>query len=164
MTMTANLMENVMPFRPTPRLLPLRALLAASLATLLWTTGCTTTYRADVPLYKQLGGPDNIRAFTGKALTRVAADPVAGRSFKGIKMLFLIDSVGNYICKVADGPCEYDGQDMKKSHADLNLGGSEFDVLVQTLREEMDAAGVSNGAKNELLRRLAPSRSEMVTH
>jgi hemoglobin len=157
-------MENVMPLRPAPRLLPLRALLAASLATLLWTTGCSTTYQADVPLYKQLGGPDNIRAFTGKALTRVAADPVAGRSFKGIKIPFLIDSVGNYICKVADGPCVYEGQDMHKSHADLNLGGSEFDVLVQTLREEMDAAGVPNGAKNELLRRLAPSRREMVTH
>lgn len=152
-----------MPIRPAPRLLSLHTLLAAALATSLW-TGCSTTYRADVPLYQQLGGPDAIKAFTAKALNRVAADPQAGRSFQGIKMPFLTASVGNYICKVADGPCEYEGQDMQKSHADLNLGGSEFDVLVQTLREEMDAAGVPNGAKNELLRRLAPSRREMVTH
>lgn len=152
-----------MPLRPTPRLLSMRTLLAAALATLLW-AGCATTYRSNAPLYQQLGGEETIKTFTGKALSRVAADPVLGRSFKGIKMPFLIDSVANYICKVADGPCVYEGQDMKKSHADLDLGGSEFDTLVQTLREEMDAAGVPNGAKNELLRRLAPSRREMVTH
>ena len=152
-----------MPLRPAPRLLSLQTLLAAALATLLW-TGCTTTHQAQAPLYQQLGGVDNIKSFTTKALNRVAADPKAGRSFQGIKMPFLTESVGNYLCKVADGPCEYEGQDMKKSHADLNLGGSEFDVLVQTLREEMDAAGVPNGAKNELLRRLGPSRREIVTH
>lgn len=152
-----------MPPRPAPRLLSLHTLLTAALATLLW-TGCTTTYRGDVPLYQQLGGEANIRAFTTKALNRVAADPVRGRSFKGIKMPFLTESVSSYICKVADGPCVYEGQDMHKSHADLNLGGSEFDILVQTLREEMDAAGVPNGAKNELLRRLGPSRKDIVTH
>lgn len=149
--------------RPAPRLLSLHTLLAAALVTLLW-TGCTTPYRGDAPLYQQLGGAETIKSFTGKALTRVAADPVGGRSFKGVKMPFLIDSVSNYVCKVADGPCVYEGQDMRKSHADLNLGGGEFDMLVQALREEMDAAGVPNGAKNELLRRLAPSRRDIVTH
>ncbi|HIV71609.1 MAG TPA: group 1 truncated hemoglobin [Candidatus Aquabacterium excrementipullorum] len=152
-----------MPARHSPRLLSLHTLLAAALVTLLW-TGCSTIYSTDRPLYQQLGGPDNIKVFTGKALSRVAADPKAGRSFQGIKMPFLIESVSSYICKVADGPCVYEGQDMQKSHADLNLGGAEFDVLVQALREEMDATGVPNGAKNELLRRLAPSRRDIVTH
>ena len=150
-----------MPLRPAPRLMSMRTLLTAALVTLLW-TGCASTYRSDVPLYQQLGGVENIKTFTTKALNRVAADPVGGRSFKGIKMPFLTESVSSYVCKVADGPCVYEGQDMKKTHADLGLVGSEFDLLVQTLREEMDAAGVPNGAKNELLRRLAPSRRDMI--
>lgn len=147
------------------RLLPLHTLLTAGLATLLW-TGCASSLpgadTAAQPLYQQLGGIENIKAFTGRTLTRVAADPQAGRTFKGIKMPPLIDSVSAYICRAADGPCAYEGQDMKKSHAELGITGSDFDLLVEILREEMNAAGVSNGAKNELLRRLAPTRRDMV--
>jgi hemoglobin len=56
----------------------------------------------------------------------------------------------------------YEGETMARSHADLGLQGSEFDVMVSVLREELDRAGVSDAAKNELLRRLAPSRRDMV--
>jgi hemoglobin len=115
-----------------------------------------------VPLYRQLGGPEGIHGIVTRTLTRVAQHPTAGRTFKGVKMPFLIDSVSKYVCKVADGPCMYEGETMARAHADLGLQGSEFDVMVSVLREELDRAGVSDAAKNELLRRLAPSRRDMV--
>lgn len=116
------------------------------------------------PLYKQLGGVETISAVTSKTLDRVAADPRTKRTYEGVRLSYLKQSVSNYICKVADGPCVYEGETMHNSHGDLNIAGSEFDVMVQTLREELDAAGISPAAKNELLRRLAPTRRDIVKH
>lgn len=115
-------------------------------------------------LYQQLGGVAGIQRVAFRTIDRVAHDPRTQRTFDGIHLSYLQQSVANYLCKVADGPCVYDGETMRNAHADLNIGGSEFDVMVQTLREELDAAGVSPAAKNELLRRLAPSRRDIVTH
>lgn len=116
------------------------------------------------PLYRQLGGVAVIQSVAFKTLDRVAHDPRTKRTFDGVRLSYLQQSVSNYLCKVADGPCVYDGETMRNAHADLNIGGSEFDVMVQTLREELDAAGVSPAAKNELLRRLAPTRRDIVKH
>lgn len=155
--------------QPPQKLMRWPALVLASLLTVTVVTletGCASGPLAasTAPLYQQLGGVDNITRFSGKTLDRVSQDPRSSRTFQGIKMPYLKASVAAYICKVADGPCVYEGQDMKKSHADLNLAGSEFELMVSVLREEMDATGVPTAAKNELLRRLAPSKRDMVTH
>jgi hemoglobin len=124
--------------------------------------GCA--HQASAPLYEQLGGVDKISAVVSTTLDRVAADPRTSRTYVGVRLSYLKQSVSNYICKVADGPCVYEGETMHNSHADLNIAGSEFDVMVQTLREELDAAGISPAAKNELLRRLGPTRRDIVKH
>jgi hemoglobin len=145
--------------------LALASLLTLTLASL--ESGCASGplgMASSAPLYQQLGGVDNITRFSDRTMDRVAQDPRTRRTFEGVKMPYLKASVSAYICKVADGPCVYEGQDMKKSHADLKLGGSEFELMVTVLREELDAAGVPTAAKNELLRRLAPSKRDIVTH
>jgi hemoglobin len=114
------------------------------------------------PLYQRLGGETGIEAVVGRTLTRVSQDPRGARHFKGIKMPFLINSVAKHICLVADGPCIYEGDTMLKSHASLHVRDSEFEFMVTVLREELDAAGVSTADKNELLRRLAPMKHEVV--
>jgi truncated hemoglobin YjbI len=93
---------------------------------------------SQMPLYQQLGG------------------------VAGIKMATLKQSVAAYVCKVADGPCKYEGETMKKSHAELGITGSEFDLMVEILRDEINQTPASEGAKNELLRRLAPTRHDIV--
>ncbi len=115
------------------------------------------------PLYLSLGGEAGIAQIVHRTLTRVSQDPQTARTFRGIKMPFLIDSVSKHICHVADGPCVYEGETMARAHADLGLAGSDFDRMAQTLREELDRAGVSQAAKNELLRRLTPMRRDIVT-
>ena len=52
---------------------------------------------------------------------------------------------------------------MRDAHRGLNIGASEFDALVAMLREELDRAGVDDGAKNDLLRLLAPMKRDIVT-
>ena len=115
------------------------------------------------PLYQQLGGEAGIEAIVQKTLTRVSQAPHTQHSFKGIKMPYLIHSVSMHLCKVADGPCVYEGENMRKAHASSHIQASEFESMVTILREELVAAGVSTSAKNELLRRLAPMKSDVVT-
>jgi hemoglobin len=118
--------------------------------------------RVDVPLYQQLGGVDAITQVVSRMLDRVSQDPRSKRTFAGIKMPYLKRSVAAHVCKLADGPCVYEGETMRNAHGDLNISGSEFDLLVQALREELDTAGAPASAKNELLRRLAPLRRDIV--
>ncbi|RZI82002.1 MAG: hypothetical protein EOP38_17435 [Rubrivivax sp.] len=91
------------------------------------------------PLYQQLGGVPAITQITDRTLDRVSADPRTKRSFAKVKMKALKESVAAYVCQVADGPCKYEGETMAKSHAELGITGSEFDVMVEVLREEIMA-------------------------
>lgn len=138
------------------------ARLAAMLAAALIATACSTTGSRQ-PLYQQLGGEAGIDAVASRLIDRVSTDPRTSRSFGKMKIGFLKKSVAAYLCKVADGPCTYEGETMLNAHKDLKNTGAEFDLMVQMLREELDAAGVGTAAKNELLRRLAPSRRDIVT-
>ncbi|WP_052162755.1 group 1 truncated hemoglobin [Aquabacterium sp. NJ1] len=141
--------------------------LAAGGVTLSWALAalmaCSST-PPRAPLYQQLGGVAKIDAVADRTLERVSTDPRTMRSFDGIKMPYLKKSVAAYLCKVADGPCVYEGETMANSHAKSNISGAEFDIMVSVMREELDRAGVPEGAKNELLRRLAPTRRDIVKY
>lgn len=114
------------------------------------------------PLYQQLGGEAGIERLSGRLIQRMATDPRTSRTFDGVNLKTVSSSLAAYMCKAADGPCTYEGETMANSHKELGIKGSEFDVTVQLLRDELDAAGVSASAKNELLRRLAPTRRDIV--
>lgn len=143
----------------TPRLGRCSGLALIALAVQL--SACSSTPSAP-PLYQQLGGVERIESISSGMLQRMATDPRTKRTFDGINLRTLSASLASYLCKVADGPCVYEGETMRKSHAELGLGGAEFEATVQILRDELDRAGVSQSAKNELLRRLAPTRRDMV--
>lgn len=123
---------------------------------------CASSLKSSAPLYQQLGGVDGITQISNRTLDRVSTDPRTQRTFASIKMQALKDSVAKYICKVADGPCVYEGESMKNSHADLGITGAEFDLMVEILRDEINRANAPTGAKNELLKRLAPTRRDIV--
>jgi hemoglobin len=136
---------------------------ATCLALSVMAGGCASLPRMDSrPLYQQLGGTEALTRITDRTMDRVSTDPRTRRTFDGVKMSTLKASVASYVCKVADGPCTYEGETMARSHADLGITGAEFDLMVSMLRDELNAAGVSEGAKNELLKRLAPSRRDIV--
>jgi len=137
------------------------ALLAILLTLATW-FGVGCAHAAPAPLFEQLGGVAGIERLTTRLLDRTAGDPRTGASFKGVNRRELDRSVAAYLCRLADGPCVYEGETMRNSHADLGIRGSQFDLMVQFLRDELDAAGVSTAAKNELLRRLAPTRRDIV--
>ena len=114
-------------------------------------------------LYERLGGQPVVTVVAAKTLERAAHDPRTQRSFDGIKLAAVQASLAQQLCAVSGGGCKYEGETMAKSHHDLHIQPSEFDALVDMLREELDAAHVDAGAKNELLKLLAPMKRDIVT-
>ncbi len=139
-------------------------------AALLWQTlllaaclaGCAAAPSAPPTLYERLGGAPRVEALVGRLIDRSATDPRTLRSFDGIKLKALKESLAQQICSISGGGCRYEGETMARSHADLKIVASEFDAMVGMLREELDREGTDPAAKNELLRLLAPMKRDVV--
>ncbi len=133
----------------------------------LWLLGCllaACAVRPDVEptLYDRLGGAANVASVAGRTIDRAAADPRTRRSFDGIKLQPVKDSIAQQICSITGGGCRYEGETMANAHKDAAIRSSEFDALVTILREEFDRSGTDPAAKNGLLKLLAPMRRDIV--
>jgi hemoglobin len=124
------------------------------------TTACQSVPQA--PLYQRLGGVETITHVSDQVMDRVSTDPRSARSFKDLNMRTLKRSVADYLCHIADGPCAYEGETMRNAHSQSGITAAEFDLMVEVLRQELDKAGVPASAKNELLRRLAPTYKDII--
>lgn len=145
-------------------LLPAR--FATGLSTLLlaaWLGACATVATPPPTLYERLGGAPRLELVIGRMLDRAVSDPRTRRSFDGIKLPALKQSLVTHLCSISGGGCRYEGETMARAHADSKIVAGEFDALVSMLREELDRSGTDPGAKNELLRLLAPMKRDIVT-
>jgi|LNFM01.1.fsa_nt_gb hemoglobin len=126
-------------------------------------TACASTPPATVTLYDRLGGAVTVQAIAARVIDGFATAPDGARAFDRVKLPRVKRGLGEFLCVLADGPCHYSGDDMKVVHAGLNISEREFNALVEHLRATLDALDVPQGAKNELLRRLAPMRRDIVS-
>lgn len=123
---------------------------------------------ATASLYDRLGGTTAIATVVDgfvanvaadariiKFFTRVASDTAAMRQFK--------QKLVDQICQGSGGPCTYTGQDMRTAHASMGLTNADFDALVEDLVKALDAAGVQQKEKDDLLGILGPMRTDIVT-
>ena len=114
-------------------------------------------------LYNALGQKEGIRLLMDDLVDRLRADKTIGLLFKNIKPAYLKEQLTDQLCRVSGGPCVYQGEEMKKSHADLNIGTGEFNLLVEILQASMTARDIPFGVQNRLLARLAPMHREIIT-
>lgn len=125
--------------------------------------GCVTQPKAGASLYQRIGGLPMLSRIANQTLDIVSKDPQTSRSFEGVKMKTLKESLTNFLCVKTGGDCVYEGETMKKSHADAKITTAEFERMVDVMRERMDVNGVGTKEKNELLRILAPMKWDVVT-
>lgn len=130
---------------------------------LLCITACQTTHMQDASLYQRIGGKDVLYQISAQTLDIVATAPATKRSFDGIKMPALKQSLADFLCVKTGGDCVYEGETMKNSHAELNITTAEFELMVQALRDTLDANHIGSREKNELLKILAPMKRDVVT-
>lgn len=133
-------------------------LLTALLALL---TGCAAHLREGDALYQRLGGEAGVQRIVSDMVDMTTTDPRTRRSFEGIRIKHLKHSLTMFICTVAGGQCAYEGEDMKRTHVDARITEAEFDALVAQLRISLDRH-TGTAEKNELLRRLAPMKRDIV--
>lgn len=149
--------------RPAPSRQTALALLATvAAAASIACAACAADPTQAPNLYQRLGGADNIALVTDRTVDRAAAEPQTRRSFDGVKLSTLKDSIAQQLCAISGGGCRYEGETMARAHSQSQIAASEFDALVTILREELDRTGTDPAAKNELLRLLAPMKREIV--
>ena len=124
---------------------------------------CASAPSTSVTLYDRLGGATMVDTIAARLVEGFASSPDGLRAFDRVKLPRVKRGLGEFLCVVADGPCDYAGDDMKVVHAGLRITEREFNALVEQLRVTLDALDVPQGAKNELLRRLAPMRRDIVS-
>lgn len=112
-------------------------------------------------LYARLGGEKGLATVVDRTINRAAQDPRTLRSFDGVKLATVKQSIVKQLCALSGGGCVYEGETMARSHKDLKISASEFDALVDILREELDRAEIGAAAKNQLLSMLAPMKRDI---
>jgi len=125
---------------------------------------CSSAAHAKATLYARLGGAPGVAAIAATLIDRVAADPVTGPSFKDSKLERIKRLLAEQICDLSGGPCHYSGDPMKEVHAGHHISEAQFYVMVDTLRDVLKERHVALGARNELLRLLAPMKRDVVEH
>ena len=125
-------------------------------------TGCSTIPEKNQSLFTRIGGKEKLAIISAQTLDKMLESPKTKRSFDGVKMQPLKESLTQFLCLKTGGGCVYEGETMKNSHADAKITTAEFELMVQALRDVLDANGVGNREKNELLRILAPMKSDIV--
>ena len=115
----------------------------------------------DKSLYERMGGLPVITKIVDEFIDEVAASPRTKRSFKGIKLKTLKESVVSQICKLANGPCVYEGETMLNAHHDAKITDAEFNAFVDIFRGTLNRY-VETREKNEMLKLLAPMKRDIV--
>jgi hemoglobin len=115
------------------------------------------------PLYQSLGEKPGITALASDFVDRMKAHPRIGKMFDDIKPAYLKEQITDQFCEVSGGPCKYDGETMKNSHAQLGIDKAQFNLVVEILQAAMDAHGIPFTAQNQLLAKLAPMHRDIIT-
>lgn len=113
-------------------------------------------------LFQRMGGLPIITIVVSETIDEVSNNPKTSRSFKGIKLPKLKESVVNQICKLTGGGCEYDGETMINSHKDAKISTAEFEIFVAVFRDSLNRH-TNTREKNELLKILAPMKRDIVS-
>lgn len=112
-------------------------------------------------LFTRIGGLPVLTKITDEFIDKVATAPSTKRSFDGIKLKTLKESVVSQLCKLTGGPCVYEGETMLNSHRDAKITEAEFDAFVSMFRDTLNKY-VAMREKNELLKILAPMKRDIV--
>jgi hemoglobin len=114
-------------------------------------------------LYERLGGESVVTAIVNDLLDASSNSARTRRSFDKVNLPRLKKKIAEQICALTQGPCVYDGDDMKQVHAGQNITQAEFYGLVEDLIVLLDRYKIGLREKNELLAILAPMKRDIVT-
>ena len=113
-------------------------------------------------LFERIGGIEVLEKIVDETVDASVNNPKTQRSFKDIKLKTLKKSIVQHLCHLTGGGCVYEGESMKKAHADAKISTAEFEVFVEIFRTAL-SRHVGTREKNELLKILAPMKRDIVS-
>ena len=134
---------------------------------------------AEASLYERLGGVFAIAAVVDHFSDAVVQNPIVGQQsanpalrewhtsnlgrLPGLKFMRTL-----WVCNVAGGPFEYTATrpgstpgGLEEAHRDLRISPEEFDEVAAELGRTLDAVGVPQGEKDEVLAAFAAHKAEV---
>ena len=134
-------------------------------------------------LYERLGGELGISNLVADVTPRLLDDPRVNWDRKGVKrggfsfragesvtwkpeehnVELLQKHLVQFLALATGGPAEYQGKEIKQTHADMHIDNPEFDAAVGDLKATLDRLKVPNQEQKELLAIVESTRPEIVT-
>ena len=142
--------------------LVMTALFSVACASLTETNKSTPEKVQNNSLFQRIGGLPVLTKIVDESIDEIANSPRTKRSFDGVKLAPLKESIVMQLCKITDGGCIYEGETMLNSHRDAKISEAEFDAFVDIFRNII-TKHLATREKNELLKILAPMKRDIVT-
>ncbi len=133
-------------------------------------------------LFDRLGGEQGITAIVEDFTARALEDPRVNWERKGLKRGGLLgrdDSVSwnpnaqnvstlkkhliQFLALATGGPAQYDGKDIRSSHAGMRISNPEFDAAIGDLKASLDKLRIPDKEQKELLAIVESTRPQIVS-
>ena len=145
-------------FSKTLRMFALAALASAPL-------GLNTAWadEPDLSAFNGFGGKAGLEKVASLGIDKVLHDPRIEKRFTGANIPRLKAMLAVQFCVLLNGPCTYNGLDMKAAHAGMNLQDADFNALAEDFQIAMTELDIPFRTQNVLVAKLAPMEKQIVT-
>ncbi|MEO7917330.1 MAG: group 1 truncated hemoglobin [Dokdonella sp.] len=123
-------------------------------------TACAPVRKTTI--YDDLGGRAGVAAIVEDVLNIYADDARVAPFFANTNLPRFRKLFAEYLCRAADGGCEYTGSDMTESHTGLGITDKSFNAVVEGLQQAMDKNHIPVRTQNRLLAKLAPDHKDII--
>lgn len=134
-------------------------LCALSASMLLTLSACQSTRPS---LFDELGGHSKISEITDNFINEISFNPHIAAYFANSNIERFRSKLNEHLCVIANGPCEYTGDDMLRVHQGMDISEHHFNLTVDLLIEAMNKADVAHPTQNKVLAKLVPLRKDII--
>ena len=103
-------------------------------------------------LYEDFGGKAAIDAVSEQFLWNLAQDKRISHHWADSNIDRFHEKMQEHLCELMEGPCEYTGDNMRRTHKGMQIDQADFYAVSENLIEAMETVGVPTGAQNRLLK------------
>ncbi len=115
-------------------------------------------------LYNSIGGKQTVEKIADHFVDEIGNDKIIITYFAKSNVDRFHQSFITHLCSIIDGPCKYEGDNLREVHRGMNITEGDFNRIVDLLINAMRAAGLTHRERNRVLARVAPFRKEIIYH
>jgi hemoglobin len=121
-------------------------------------------------LYERLGGTEKIHGFMGVFVDRLHSNtelhrqnPSVAAAIRRVNDAAMKRKVGDFVCQLTSGPCDYQGRSMRASHARLGISETDWALGAEDLRMALAEYRVPADEAREVLALIGQLKPDIVT-